>query len=133
LALAGGNADTLEYRDARRGLLKRVAWRGAAPTSHFDGLLLAGAQRDAGGEALLEHALSGEAWHGARLAAFAQAGGAVRDPVVCQCTQVRESAIRAEAARGAAPAEIRTRLGCGSVCGSCMPQVLRLCATVASA
>ncbi|UNU01162.1 molybdopterin-dependent oxidoreductase [Xanthomonas translucens pv. translucens] len=133
LALAGGNADTLEYRDARRGLLKRVAWRGAAPTSHFDGLLLAGAQRDAGGEALLEHALSGEAWRGARLAAFAQAGGAARDPVVCQCTQVRESAIRAEAARGTAPAEIRARLGCGSVCGSCMPQVLRLCATAASA
>ncbi|MBB5886781.1 nitrate reductase [Xanthomonas sp. F1] len=127
LAFASG-PDTLEYRDARHGVLKRVAWRGEAGASHLDGLLLAGAQSDPGGEALLERALAGTAWGGPRLAVFAQAGAAPRDPVVCQCLQVRTAAIRAEAARGATPAQVRERLGCGSVCGSCMPQVQRLCA-----
>ncbi|MBN6150990.1 molybdopterin-dependent oxidoreductase [Xanthomonas sp. AmX2] len=132
LALDAG-ADTLEYRDARRGLLKRVAWRGDAAASHLDGLLLAGARRDAAGEALLDTALAGAPWHGPRLAVFAHAGGGARDPLVCHCKQVRESAIRAEAARGADAGEVGARLGCGSVCGSCLPQVRRLCATAARA
>ncbi|KAF1687173.1 hypothetical protein B1992_04070 [Pseudoxanthomonas broegbernensis] len=65
LALAPG-ADALEHRDARRGLLKRVAWRG----DFIDGLLWADAQ-PGGGEPLLRAALAGQAWHGPRLAAFA--------------------------------------------------------------
>ncbi|WP_200894050.1 hypothetical protein [Xanthomonas sp. MUS 060] len=69
-------------------------------------------------------------WDGPRLAVFAQVAGGVRDPLVCQCVQVRASAICAEAARGATPAQVRARQGCGSVCGSCMPQVQRLCADV---
>ncbi|WP_235429805.1 nitrate reductase [Xanthomonas sp. GPE 39] len=129
LDLAGGT-DTLEYRDARRGLLKRVVWRGDAGAGYLDGLLLAGSQPDSGGDALLERALTGTVWDGPRLAVFAQAAGGVRDPLVCQCVQVRASAICAEAARGATPAQVRARLGCGSVCGSCMPQVQRLCAEV---
>ena len=68
LALGAG-PDTLEYRDARRGLLKRVAWRVEAGANFVDGLLWTDAQP--GGESVLRTALGGGAWRGPRLAAFA--------------------------------------------------------------
>src|SRR5690606_8142216 len=120
LSLAA-SADTLEYRDARRGLLKRVAWRADADESFIEGLLWADAQP--GGDALLGCALSGEPWHGPRLSAFTALAGGARDPVVCTCRHVTESAIRAELARGADVAALKQSLGCGTVCGSCLPQL----------
>ncbi|MGY1408044.1 nitrate reductase [Luteimonas sp. A611] len=123
LSLAAG-ADTLEYRDARRGLLKRVGWRADAGDSFIEGLLWADAQP--GGDALLGIALAGEPWRGPRLSAFTALAEVARDPVVCVCRHVTESAIRAEVARGADVAALRQRLGCGSVCGSCLPQLVRL-------
>jgi len=57
MALATG-ADTLEYRDARRGLLKRVGWRAEAGSSFIDGLLWAEAEPRAVAQSLLQHALS---------------------------------------------------------------------------
>ncbi|WP_454830956.1 nitrate reductase [Pseudoxanthomonas wuyuanensis] len=127
LDLASG-PDTLEYRDARRGLLKRVGWRTQADGSHIDGLLLTDAQRNPTSESLLDTALSGRAWHGSRLAVFAHSGGGgARDAVVCNCMQVRESQIRAQVAQGAGVVELKQRLGCGTVCGSCLPQLAQLC------
>ncbi|KAF1722264.1 nitrate reductase [Pseudoxanthomonas wuyuanensis] len=126
LDLASG-PDTLEYRDARRGLLKRVGWRTEADGSHIDGLLLTDAQRNPASESLLDTALSGRAWSGSRLAVFAQSGGGARDPVVCNCMQVRESQIRTQVAQGAGVVELKQRLGCGTVCGSCLPQLAQLC------
>ena len=127
LALAPGR-DTLEYRDARRGLLKRVSWQGEVADSRIDGLLLTDAQRNPGSEALLDRALSGQVWSGPRLAVFSQsAAGGARDGVVCNCMQVRESTIRAQVAQGAGVAELKQRLGCGTVCGSCLPQLAQLC------
>lgn len=123
LMLASG-PDTLEYRDARRGLLRRVAWRGAGDDSRIDGLLWSGPAP--GGDAVLQAALSGRSWQGPRLAAFSTLAAAPRDPVVCSCRQVTESAIRAEIGRGADVARLQDVLGCGSVCGSCIPQLVRL-------
>ena len=50
-----------------------------------------------------------------------------RDALVCQCMQVRESPIRAQVAQGAGVIELKQRLGCGTVCGSCLPQLTQLC------
>ena len=118
----------LEYHDARRGLLKRVAWGREACSDRIEGLLWAGGPRDAAGEALLDIALDGSAWTGSRLAVFTQRlPGGMRDATVCQCMQVRESSIRAAIGQGADVAELKKRLGCGSVCGSCVPQLARMC------
>ena len=130
MALAPG-PDTLEYRDARRGLLKRVAWRQADAGNFIDGLLWSGA--GSGGDALLSTALAGRPWQGARLAAFSAAATAPRDPVVCTCRQVTESAIRAAVRDGADLAALRQGLGCGSVCGSCVPQLTRFIRQAADA
>ncbi|WP_434211963.1 nitrate reductase [[Pseudomonas] boreopolis] len=118
--------DTLEYRDARRGLIRRVGWRVHDGHSHIDGLLLAEPQRSAASQGLLDAALSGQPWQGTRLSVFSQGAGARRDPVVCSCRQVTESAIQAELQRGADVAALKQRLGCGSVCGSCVPQLARM-------
>ena len=130
LALDAG-PDTLEYRDARRGLLKRVAWRVEAGANFVDGLLWTDAQP--GGDSLLRTTLGGGAWRGPRLAAFAAVAEVARDPVVCACRQVTESAIRAEVRAGADVPALKQRLGCGTVCGSCLPQLTRLAREVASA
>jgi assimilatory nitrate reductase catalytic subunit len=120
--------DTREYRDARRGLCRRVAWRADGDASFIDGLLWTGTAADAAPGSLLQHALSGHPWQGPRLAVFSGAvAGVVRDPVVCTCRQVTESAIRARVSRGADVAAVKQELGCGTVCGSCLPQVTRLC------
>ncbi len=118
----------LEYRDARRGLLKRVGWGSDAHNDRIEGMLLAGGQRDPTSEALLDIALAGTAWTGSRLAVFTQRlASAARDALVCQCMQVKESSIRAAIAQGADVDELKKRLGCGSVCGSCVPQLVRMC------
>ncbi|MGH8025233.1 MAG: (2Fe-2S)-binding protein, partial [Pseudoxanthomonas sp.] len=118
----------LEYHDARRGLLKRVGWGREAYSDRIEGLLLAGGQRDTTDEALLDIALTGAAWTGSRLAVFTQRlAGSARDALVCQCMQVRESSIRAAIGQGADVGELKKRLGCGSVCGSCVPQLVRMC------
>ncbi|MDH5835003.1 nitrate reductase [Luteimonas kalidii] len=116
--------DTLEYRDARRGLLKRVAWRSAHEANLIDGLLWADAQ--SGGDALLRVALAGGPWQGPRLAAFSASAVLARDPVVCVCRQVTESAIRAAVQGGADVPALKAQLGCGTVCGSCLPQLARM-------
>jgi len=130
LSLAAG-PDTLEYRDVRRSLLKRVAWRADEGGSYIDGLLWADARP--GGEPLLRTALAASAWHRPRLAAFSALAEVARDPVVCVCRQVTESAIRAEIGNGADVPALKQRLGCGTVCGSCIPQLAQLARQAASA
>ncbi|WP_199544313.1 nitrate reductase [Paraburkholderia kururiensis] len=115
--------DVLEYRDARRGLDKRVLWR----DNVIDGFVLAG---DAtGGDALLARLVDATPWTGPRFAVFsAQRDNlAPRDPVVCTCMQVRRSRIEAAIGRGATVVELKATLGCGTVCGSCVPELKRLC------
>ncbi|WP_206515223.1 nitrate reductase [Xanthomonas arboricola] len=120
-------ADVLEYRDLRRGLLRRVGWRMQDGHSHIDGLLLSAAQPSEANQALLRSALAGRPWHGPRLAVFAQTQGAPSDPIVCSCMQVSTAAIHAAIDDGADLHQLKQRLGCGTVCGSCVPQLTRLC------
>ena len=120
----GTGADTLEYRDARRGLLKRIAWRADAGSSFIDGVLWAEPEPRATAQSLLRYALSEQPWQGPRLAAFSNAIASIeRDPVICVCRQVTESTIRASVGEGADVAALKEQLGCGTVCGSCIPQL----------
>ncbi|WP_164740239.1 nitrate reductase [Xanthomonas sp. BRIP62418] len=120
-------ADVLEYRDLRRGLMRRVGWRMQDGHSHIDGLLLTAAQPSEANQALLRTALAGLPWRGPRLAVFAQTQGAPSDPIVCSCMQVSTAAIHAAIDDGADLPQLKQRLGCGTVCGSCVPQLTRLC------
>jgi ferredoxin-NADP reductase/cytochrome P450/CRP-like cAMP-binding protein len=46
------------------------------------------------------------------------------DPLCCRCTGVRRSAIEQARADGCATLpQLRTRLGCGSICGGCVPSL----------
>src|ERR1700754_2394075 len=128
LELPSGD-DTLEYRDARRGLDKRAIWR----ENVIDGFVLAG--DTANGAALLAKLRDATPWSGPRFAAFAglRAEPAVRDRVVCGCMQVKASSINEAIAHGASVPELKAKLGCGTVCGSCLPELKRLAASRAVA
>jgi assimilatory nitrate reductase catalytic subunit len=121
--------DTLEYRDARRGLDKRAIWR----ENMIDGFVLAG--DTANGAALLAKLREARPWTGPRFAAFAalRLEPAVRDRVVCGCMQVKASSINEAIANGASVPELKAKLGCGTVCGSCVPELKRLVDTAAVA
>ncbi len=121
--------DTLVYRDARRELDKRVIWR----DNVVDGFVLAG--DTANTAALLAKLREAKPWTGPRFAAFAaqRVEPVVRDRVVCSCMQVTESRINEAIANGATVPELKARLGCGTVCGSCVPELKRLCETAAVA
>ncbi|HZX76883.1 molybdopterin-dependent oxidoreductase [Lysobacter sp.] len=127
LSLAPGT-NSLEYSDPRRGLLRRVNWRSEGADHHIDSLLLTDVRRESISEALLDHALSGRAWIGPRQSVFAAGiSNRPRDTMVCSCRQVGEAAIRTHIAKGADIDELKRRLGCGTECGSCLPQLTRLC------
>jgi len=120
-------ADTLEYRDLRRGLMRRVGWRMQEGHSYIDGVLLTAAQPSQANRSLLTTALSGQPWRGARLLVFAQSHSPTSDPTVCTCMNVSANAIRAAIDDGADVAQLKQRLGCGTICGSCVPELARLC------
>jgi assimilatory nitrate reductase catalytic subunit len=128
LELPSGD-DTLEYRDARRGLDKRAIWR----DNVIDGFVLAG--DTANGAALLAKLRDAKPWSGPRFAAFAalRIEPGVRDRVVCGCMHVKESRINEAIANGATVPELKATLGCGTVCGSCVPELKRLVDTAAVA
>ena len=128
LDLATGD-DTLEYRDARRGLDKRVVWR----DNMIDGFVMAGDTANA--DALLADLRERKPWVGPRFTVFAARRGntAPRERTICSCKQVGETQINAAIARGADVAELKATLGCGTVCGSCVPELKRLCAAAAVA
>jgi assimilatory nitrate reductase catalytic subunit len=121
--------DTLEYRDARRGLDRRAIWR----DNMLDGFVLAG--DTANGAALLAKLRDAQPWSGPRFAAFAalRVKPAVRDRVVCSCMKIKESRINEAIANGASVARLKATLGCGTVCGSCVPELKRLVDTAAVA
>ena len=127
LAMPAGD-DLLVYRDARRGLDKRVGWDG----SRIVGFLLAGDVTST--DALLAALGDGAPWSGPRFTVFsAQRANVVRDQVVCNCKQVTKSSIDEAIARGASVPELKATLGCGTVCGSCVPELKRMCDAAAVA
>ncbi|VCU71127.1 Nitrate reductase [Pigmentiphaga humi] len=114
--------DVLEYQDRRQGVRKCARWR----SERLDAFLLAGDAAHA--DALAQRLLDPAPWTGSRLRVFTpDAAPAVRDRVVCQCKSVSESAIHAAVARGADVAALKSTLGCGTVCGSCVPELTRMC------
>jgi assimilatory nitrate reductase catalytic subunit len=116
-------ADALEYRDGRRGIVKRANWQDDA----LCGFLFAG---DTGGaEALMANLVEGERWEGSRLTVFARKSAAPADRTICQCVQVKESRILKAIEQGAHVNQLKATLGCGTVCGSCVPELKRLCDT----
>lgn len=126
LGLARGD-DLLEYRDPRRGRTQRIAWDG----QFVDGFLLTGETSPA--TALIEQIRTETPWEGPRHAIVLLGGEmpqqrtrAPRDRVVCNCKQVKQSQIEQAVAKGAALDELKSTLGCGTVCGSCVPEIKRL-------
>src|SRR5690606_10147621 len=104
--------DTLEYRDARRGLLRRVAWREDDGSSRIEGVLWADARP--GGDALLQAALAARAWPrsrprprpcATRWSASAARSASPRSAPRCATAPTSPRCARAlAAARSAAPA-----------------------------
>ena len=123
--------EVLEYRDDRRGVVKRVAWA----DGRLAGFVFASSSTTDGpaADSLLQQLQAGEQWQGSRLTVFAPAGQrtVVREKIVCQCKQVGENAIRQCLERGDSVEQLKGTLGCGSVCGSCVPEIKRMAATVA--
>ena len=122
----------LEYRDARRAMTKRVAWR----QTLIDGVLVAGSEADVtASTTLLARVREALPWTRARHAVFVADSGPVapRDRTVCQCKSVMASSIDAAIAAGADVAQIKAKLGCGTVCGSCVPELQRMCAASGAA
>ncbi|TAM04727.1 MAG: nitrate reductase [Paraburkholderia sp.] len=117
--------DTLEYRDTRRGLDKRARWR----DNVIEGFVLAGDTTQA--DTLLAAVRAREPWRGSRLGAFSahlagKTASAPRERIVCSCMQVGATQIREALARGASVPGLQASLGCGTVCGSCMPELRRM-------
>jgi assimilatory nitrate reductase catalytic subunit len=51
-----------------------------------------------------------------------------RGRIVCNCHDVAEAEIRSALAGGAGLAQLQEKLKCGTECGSCVPELKRLCA-----
>lgn len=119
------------FADPRRGIDKRAIWQ--------DGCLRA--VRLTGECCALgwlgERIVSGGEMGELRAMVFApQAnppGLTRRARMVCHCAKVDEAAIYQALASGASPDSLRDTLGCGSGCGSCMPEVRRMAASVTKA
>jgi assimilatory nitrate reductase catalytic subunit len=52
---------------------------------------------------------------------------ATRGRIVCNCLDVSENEIAAKLAQGASMADVQATLKCGTSCGSCLPELKRLC------
>ncbi len=125
LGLARGD-ELLEYRDARRGRAQRVAWNGEL----VDGFLVTGDTSPAA--ALIEQIRTASPWEGPRHAIVLLGGDAParslapRVRVLCNCKQVTQPQIEQAIANGAGLDALKSTLGCGTVCGSCVPEIKRL-------
>jgi assimilatory nitrate reductase catalytic subunit len=118
----------LHYRDVRRGVDKKALIQdGVLAGVRLTGEVAAGVWlRDAvvGGQA----AEPFRRWLLAPLAAPPSQAGTARGKVVCNCFDVSEDEILAEAGSGADLETLQSRLKCGTSCGSCLPEVKRLLA-----
>jgi len=131
------DSDVLHYADRKRGQRRSMRMQRSGEVSHLEGFLLAG---DIGAEAwvktLLQEGLPAQAYGRQLLSPGSQAPVGVAPPckTVCSCVGVREDAIQAhlkavapaELGTEAAVASLKTKLGCGTQCGSCVPELQRL-------
>ena len=120
------DARSLIYRDARRGISKRVMVEAGRVTA----VRLTGetAARE-WLKAIMAERTSAEAvrrWVLAPLSAPPTTATKSRGRVVCNCLDVAESEIMAEVAQGADLAVLQSKLKCGTSCGSCVPELKRM-------
>ncbi|BAK76297.1 assimilatory nitrate reductase (NADH), alpha subunit [Pseudogulbenkiania sp. NH8B] len=110
------------FDDPARSVLRRVWLNGKVPCAY----LLAGDVR--ADEALSDWFDDGETPDS--LARLLMGGGTLihRSRVVCACTGVREDAIVQAIATGCDVERLKSGLGCGSGCGSCVPELTRMVA-----
>ena len=120
------DARSLIYRDARRGISKRVMVEDGRVT----GVRLTGetAARDWLKEIMAQRASADAVrrWVLAPVSA-PPAGSAAgsRGRIVCNCLDVSENEILAEVGRGADLPALQDKLKCGTNCGSCVPPAQR--------
>ena len=116
-------SDTLEYRDSQRGIAKRVMWEDA----RLAAMVFAGDISSA--DAVLDLVRANDLWQGSRLSAFSnQKSRLPVDRTICNCKQVKASSINQVIAGGATLEQLKSTLGCGTVCGSCVPELSQMCA-----
>ena len=118
----------LTYRDARRGVDKRVL----IEHGHVTGVRLAG--ETVAAEWLKEHLIDGLSAEEVRRWALAPvsvppAGQTSRGRIVCSCKDVSEGEIKAALANGADLGALQLELKCGTECGSCVPELRRMLLT----
>ena len=123
------DARAMDYRDARRGVAKRVlvdegrlvGARLSGETAARDWLkeLMAS---DAPAEPVLQ-------WVLAPLAR-PPVGQVLRGRVLCACMNIAESEVREQFTAGLPFAEVQANLKCGTGCGSCVPELRRIASAV---
>ena len=127
------DSNAMSYRDARRGVSKRVLLDDG---KHVVGARLCG--ENAAHRWLQElvasnaDASSLRAWMLAPLAT-PPTGVAVRGRIVCSCLDVSERDIAGAIATGADLPALQSRLRCGTQCGSCVPELKRMLSLAAVA
>lgn len=110
------------YDDPARGTLRRVA----AGQGGLRAFLLTGDLRAQ--DALLAWAGGGEVPASIAALLMGRVAGPARSRTVCVCHGVSEAAILGGIARGCDLAALKETLGCGTGCGSCVPEIQSLMA-----
>jgi assimilatory nitrate reductase catalytic subunit len=123
---------SLTYIDKRRGISKRVLVEiGRVTGARLTGETAArGWLKDMMAEGLQVDTV--RRWVLAPLAKPPTCAPVVRGRIVCTCLDVSESEITTAFAQGADLAGLQARLKCGTECGSCEPELKRLCVLLAS-
>ena len=122
-AVGGDALRSASYEDPARALARRI-WIDAS--GRIAGARLSGDTAAAGWlkEQIQDAALVPPAL---ALAPRPPAAGAPRGRVVCDCFGVSETEIRAAVAQGADLPALQRSFKCGTRCGSCVPELRRLC------
>ena len=115
------------FDDVSRGIVRRVRLAGDAPGADAPGaFMLAGDVRAHDG--LMAWAEGGAAPASLATLLMARGPAAPRPRTICACVGISEDAIRSGIEAGMDVAQLKDRLGCGSGCGSCLPEVRRMVA-----
>ncbi|WP_374692024.1 molybdopterin-dependent oxidoreductase [Accumulibacter sp.] len=125
------DAAAIVYADGQRQVSKRAV----APGGRLIGVRLAGETLAQGWlkEVMADDSLDAELVRWA-VAPIGHRPGRLplRSPVVCRCADVTAAEITADLASGAGLAALQERRGCGTFCGSCLPELRQMVAAHAS-
>ena len=108
------------FDDMARGVLRRIVLDDGRPSA----FLLAGDVR--AHDALLTWADGDAAPASAAMLLTGQEGRATRARTVCVCEGVTDQSILSGLAAGLDVQGLRRTLGCGTGCGSCLPEIRRM-------